>query len=248
MDPVYVAALGRAAPGLEGWRSARRVLAGETPYVTGDVAPYRPARVPANERRRLTATMRLALQVADDAGSAGYAGAMRAVFATSGGELQTTARICEALCVSPESFSRTQFHNSVQNAPAGYWAIANGSLAASTTISAFEATFAAGLLEAAVQVQVERVPVLLVAYDHPAPPPWATSCRFARRSRWRWCSHPTRSGLTGRFGPVCNSLSTMSLLRTLSHSHRLNPCASVTRPRAVCRCSRHWRKTPAAPS
>ena len=45
----------------------------------------------------------------------------------------------------------------------------------STTVSAYHASFVAGLMEAVAQVQVEVRPVLLVAYDYPAPEPLVAS-------------------------------------------------------------------------
>jgi hypothetical protein len=67
--------------------------------------------------------------------------------------------------------SPTRFTNSVHNAPAGYWHIAAASRAPSTSLAAFDASFQAGLLEAAVQCQAAQAPVLLVACDVPYPEP-----------------------------------------------------------------------------
>jgi hypothetical protein len=44
----------------------------------------------------------------------------------------------------------------------------------STTVSAYHASFVAGLMEACAQLQLEARSVLLVAYDHPAPAPLST--------------------------------------------------------------------------
>jgi hypothetical protein len=67
--------------------------------------------------------------------------------------------------------SPTRFTNSVHNAAAGYWHIAAGSRAPSTSLAAFDASFAAGLLEAVLQVCSGDAPVLLVACDVPYPEP-----------------------------------------------------------------------------
>ncbi len=53
----------------------------------------------------------------------------------------------------------------MHNAAAGYWTIATGCHEASTALSAFDASFGAGLLEAAIQCQADERPVLLVAFD-----------------------------------------------------------------------------------
>ena len=96
------------------------------------------------------------------------------VFATCDGDTEIIDRICVALATPGRPVSPTQFHNSVHNAAAGYWAIAARSSMPSTTVSAYHASFVAGLMEACAQLRVEARPVLLVAYDYPAPAPLAT--------------------------------------------------------------------------
>ena len=59
----------------------------------------------------------------------------------------------------------------MHNAAAGYWSIGTGAMAESNVLCAFDASFTAGLLEAMTQVAVDRVPVLLVAYDSEYPQP-----------------------------------------------------------------------------
>jgi hypothetical protein len=80
-------------------------------------------------------------------------------------------RICSALTESEQLVSPTDFHNSVHNAPSGYWSIATGSRAAATSIAGYDASFAVGLLEAATWVATGEPAVILVAFDLPPPPP-----------------------------------------------------------------------------
>ena len=79
--------------------------------------------------------------------------------------------LCETLAGADRQISPTRFTNSVHNAPAGYWHIAVGSRAASTSLSAYDGSFAAGLVEALAQVVASGEPVLLVALDVPYPEP-----------------------------------------------------------------------------
>ncbi|MGB0134195.1 beta-ketoacyl synthase chain length factor, partial [Dokdonella sp.] len=58
-----------------------------------------------------------------------------------------------------------RFHNSVHNAPAGYWTIAAQCHAPSTSISSWHTSFATALFEASVQALADDTPVLLVVYD-----------------------------------------------------------------------------------
>ena len=81
--------------------------------------------------------------------------------------------MCETLAREPRSLSPTRFHNSVHNAAAGYWTIGTGAMAAATAISAYDASFAQGLLEALVQLATGTEAVLLVAYDGHASGPAA---------------------------------------------------------------------------
>ena len=72
--------------------------------------------------------------------------------------------------------SPTHFHHSVHNTPAGYWSIATRCAAASLSLSAYDDSFAAGLMEAAALAWTDRTQVLLVAYDLPLPFP-LSECR-----------------------------------------------------------------------
>jgi hypothetical protein len=105
------------------------------------------------------------------------------VFASCGGDGMITHQICEGLAAQPPQMSPTRFHNSVHNAPAGYWSIFAHSRAPSTTLCGSDFSFAAGFLEAATQVVVEQRPVLFVSYDLPYPEPmralWAVARPFA---------------------------------------------------------------------
>jgi hypothetical protein len=169
----YVEAVGVLGPGLEGWTSTRSILRGEEPYELRPTSRPIPDILPAIERRRSSEAARLAVAVAQEAlrGTAVPAGDIATVFASSDGDGDITHKICESLAGPTRDVSPTMFHNSVYNAPAGYWSIATGSRAGSTSLCAYDASFAAGLLDAAAQVAVERRAVMLVASDIPFPAP-----------------------------------------------------------------------------
>jgi hypothetical protein len=96
------------------------------------------------------------------------------VFTSSGGDNDNVHAINGILATAPREVSPTRFHNSVHNAAAGYWCIAAGSHEPSTSLCAYDASFAAGLLESAAQVTVDKAIVALIAYDHPYPEPLHT--------------------------------------------------------------------------
>ena len=173
MINVYVNQLGIAGPGLRGWQTSRNILAGKQPYVDEEYQKPTGSILPKNEHRRTTNLIKLALTAAQDAedGSSFDTAALTTVFASADGDLEITDKICQALALPDRPVSPTLFHNSVHNAPAGYWSIATHSHMPSTSISACDYTFAAGLLEAACQAQQGQSPVLLVVYDYPPPFP-----------------------------------------------------------------------------
>lgn len=169
MKQVYVESVSLQGPGLDGWKKSLPILTGKASYKYEDIPKLSPSLLPANERRRTTSLIKIALQVAQDAladkmqDSKNYA----TVFAASDGDIEIIHRICTALMQPGKPVSPTHFHNSVHNAPAGYWAIAANAQLASTSISAADFSFGAGLLEAVTFAACEQQPVLFVAYDVP---------------------------------------------------------------------------------
>jgi hypothetical protein len=170
---VYVEGVGLWGPGLEGWRASRPVLAGRADYVASPAAAPQPALLPPNERRRAVETVKLALA----AGAEAFAEAGRdpsataTVLTSSGGDGGTIDQIMTVLASPERALSPTRFHNSVHNAPSGYWGIATGARAPSTSLCCHDGSFAAGLLEAAVQAVTEDRAVALIAYDVRYPSP-----------------------------------------------------------------------------
>ena len=170
---VSVKGISVIGPGLSGWQQASSVLGGRQPWQHEPVEKLKPALLPPNERRRTTQLIKLALQTAEEAQlqSGMAADALACVFASSDGDTFIVDRLCDALTLPERPVSPTQFHNSVHNAAAGYWAIASGAQRFSTSISAGAASFAAGLLEAMSYVAAEGEAVLLVCYDVALPEP-----------------------------------------------------------------------------
>jgi hypothetical protein len=173
MIEVFVAGIGVRGPGLEGWMASRPILAGAAPFIAASVVLPAPSLLPAAERRRAVPTVKLALAVGTEAlQRAGLQAAdIATVFSSSGGDGETIDAILRVLATAEREVSPTRFHNSVHNAPSGYWTIATGSREPSTSLCAHDGSFAVGLLDAAVQVAVDRRPVALIAYDlsYPAP-------------------------------------------------------------------------------
>jgi len=170
---VFVEGVGIVGPGLQGWTASRAILAGEEAYRPGATVVAASELLPAAERRRAPVAVRLALAAGEEAfRNAGRdAGSTATVFASSSADGDTVHHICETLASAARDVSPTRFHNSVHNAAAGYWSIATRCMKPSTSLGCYDASFAAGLLEAAVQVSTGGVPVGLITYDQPYPEP-----------------------------------------------------------------------------
>ena len=170
---IYLDGLGLWEPGLTGWEQACEVLTGRQPYVAAP--PTLPAieKLPPAERRRVGLSVRLSMFIGLEA--ARHAGTdlanLSTVFSSAEADCDNTHAILETLASNDRALSPTRFHNSVHNAASGYWGIATGSMQPSTSLSAYDATFAAGLLEAVTQAISNGKPCLLLAYDTGFPEP-----------------------------------------------------------------------------
>lgn len=170
---AYVEGIGLLGPGLNGWLGSQAVLGGRQPYRPQKTILPPPALLPAAERRRSSVIVRLTLATGLEAvAAAGLdAASLPSVFSSSGGDGENCHAICEMLASDDRQISPTRFHNSVHNAAAGYWSIATGTMCTSSVLSAFDASFGAGLLEALAQVVVDDSRSVLLVYDTAYPEP-----------------------------------------------------------------------------
>jgi hypothetical protein len=163
-------------PALPGWDQARAAFRDEGGLTDPPAKRPSPQMLAPAERRRAPDTVALALEVASAAVAASGRDAkeLPCVFASAHGDLGINDYMCNTLATDPSVLSPIKFHNSVHNAAVGYWTIGTGCMAASNSLSAFETSFAAGLLEAATQCAADQQAILLVGYDVPAVGPLAS--------------------------------------------------------------------------
>jgi hypothetical protein len=170
---LYLDGVGVFGPGLTGWAQTCDVLTGRQFYIAAPTALPAVEKLPPAERRRVGTPVKLSMAIGLEA--AKNAGAdlanLATVFSSTEADCDNSHAILEALASSDRALSPTRFHNSVHNAASGYWGIATGSMQPSTSLSAYDATFAAGLLEAATQAISHGQPCLLLAYDTVYPEP-----------------------------------------------------------------------------
>jgi hypothetical protein len=162
---IHVEGIGLWSKALGNFAALQSLLAGQTPEPP---APKPPAgTLPPNERRRAPESVLLAAEVAGQAVamSGRAADALTCVFSSSHGDQAITDYMCTTLASAPKELSPIRFHNSVHNAPAGYWTIATGCHEPSTAVCAQRSSFGAGLLEAVSHALADGCPVLLVCSD-----------------------------------------------------------------------------------
>ena len=165
---LHVEGIGWWSPAIVDWQQLATRLRADERLVAGAPPARPPASVlPPNERRRAPEPVLLACEAAAQAcAMAGRdASTLPCVFASVHGDLAITHEMCATLAADPLQLSPTRFHNSVHNAPAGYWTVATGCHAPSSAVSAWRRTFVAGLFEAAVQACADATPMLYAAYD-----------------------------------------------------------------------------------
>jgi hypothetical protein len=169
----FINGLGLLGPGLDNSQHACEVFTGQAAYQARATVLPAPLELPAAERRRTGRVVKLALAIGQEALLASRADAsdLRTVFTSSGGDAHNIHAICETLASGDPQISPTRFHNSVHNAPAGYWSIARACMAPSNVLCAYDASFGAGLLESLCQIRTEPRPTLLIAYDVDYPEP-----------------------------------------------------------------------------
>ena len=170
---AYIEGIGLLGPGLDGWPNSQAMLNGQAPYQLQKTILPSPAILPAAERRRSGAIVKLTLATGLEAiAAAGLdAASLPSVFSSSGGDGENCHAICEMLASDDRQISPTRFHNSVHNAAAGYWSIATGAMCTSSVLCAHDASFGAGLLEALTQVVVDNTRSVLLACDTAYPEP-----------------------------------------------------------------------------
>lgn len=170
---VWVDGVGLLGPGMGGWFEASAVLSGSAPYESVSTVLPAPELLPPAERRRASRIVKAGLAVGLEACRHAELepGTLANVFAASGGDGHNCHALCELLATDDRQISPTRFHNSVHNAASGYWSIATGATPAAQVLGAYDASFAAGLLEAMSQVEATGQPVLLVACDSEYPEP-----------------------------------------------------------------------------
>lgn len=161
--------IGAWGPGFNNWTELQPLLANTSDgenlqWVT---QTPKPEIIPANERRRAPLPVRAAVEVSWQAlQQSGLASSdVACVFGSGLGDTEITDYMCRVLTTAEKQLSPTKFHNSVHNAAAGYWTISTGCMKSANSIAAYQNTAGLALLEAIIQCQQHREPVLITLFD-----------------------------------------------------------------------------------
>ncbi|MEE4172956.1 MAG: beta-ketoacyl synthase chain length factor [Xanthomonadales bacterium] len=184
---VAVTGMGAWGPGFSTIDELRALLEGAALPEDATTARPAPASIPPRERRRAPLSVKLAVAVAEQAcEAAGVAPAEPvSVFASGMGDMDITDYMCRTLASDTPLISPTRFHNSVHNAPVGYWSISQGARRSSNAVAGFRHTVPASLLEAVTQCVTEGETVLWASQDIASPAPFRDiadipeACAFA---------------------------------------------------------------------
>lgn len=173
---ITINGIGCWGEGFHGWEATRLILQGKNQYQRELTKLPAPKSLPDNERRRASQIIRLAVLCAEDACQQAdyHAEDLPVIFASSNGDGFIIDRILDSLSTPSGLVSPSFFHNSVHNAPAGYWMIGHHSHQPATSLALNDETLAAALLKAAAEAHSEDHPVLFCIYDAPIPGPLST--------------------------------------------------------------------------
>jgi hypothetical protein len=175
------------APGIDSVADLLRLQhGGQPPQETLTQIPQ-PLALPANERRRASLVVRLALACAAQAlaDSPFAVTALRMVFASDEGTGEVCHQMLESVTTHRE-LSPLLFHNSVHNAPSGYLSIAQQMQQPATSLSLGEESFACGLLCAVSEAVSSAQPVLYLCYDAPVKGPMQSLRDLGAASASAW--------------------------------------------------------------
>jgi hypothetical protein len=110
---------------------------------------------------------------------------LRCVFASDEGTGEICQQMLEALATTRQ-VSPLLFHNSVHNAPSGYFSIAYQNRLPAVSVSMGSESFASGLLCAVSEACTSGQPVLFLAYDPPLPEPIRSLLPIEQASATAW--------------------------------------------------------------
>lgn len=170
---MNIQSIGVAGSGFSNWDHAKEVLSQEKEFNPNQPEQYKISILKPNEARRTSTAIKIALQSAEEtlSRSSFHADQLFSVFVSSDGDPNILQSICQELATEDKFVSPTQFHNSVHNAPAGYWSIGHQSTKGINSISCGDCSMSGALIEANSLLKMGESAVLIVCFDIKSPSP-----------------------------------------------------------------------------
>ncbi len=180
---MYIQSIGIAGSGFNNWSHAKTILKHEKQLSINTQDQYKTTVLKPNEARRTSTAIKIALQSAEETlfQSSFQADQLYSVFVSSDGDPIILQSICQELSTAEKFVSPTQFHNSVHNAPAGYWSIGQSSTKGINSIACGDCSLSGALIEAKSLLKLGESAVLIVCFDIKSPTP-LDSARHIRYS------------------------------------------------------------------
>jgi hypothetical protein len=180
---MFLQSIGIAGSGFNDWLQARKILLGQAALIPPQTEQFRINCLKPNEARRTSTSIKIALQSAEStlAAASFEAAELFSIFVSSDGDPNILQSICQALATEEKFVSPTQFHNSVHNAPAGYWSIGHQAMKGVNSIGCGQCSISGALIEADSLLQTGEDAVLLVCFEIASPSP-LDSARAIRHS------------------------------------------------------------------
>ncbi len=170
---MFIQSIGVAGSQFKTWEELQAALndTKELNEALSDV--YKTTILRPNEARRTSVTIKMVLQAAEEtlSQSSFTADQLFSVFVSSDGDPNILQSICQELATEDKFISPTQFHNSVHNAPAGYWSIGHQSMKGANSLACGDSSLAGGLVEASSLLDAGEDAILLVCFDLKSPTP-----------------------------------------------------------------------------
>ncbi len=170
---LHIRGVGLWTTGIQSWQQLVDGLSDDFQNPTAQEKSPNPESIPSRERRRAPLSVKLALEVCEQACREADLNAktLPSFFTSAMGDTHITDYMCTTLRSESKLLSPTRFHNSVHNAPSGYWTISTGDHSNSGYIGGFLASFPIALWEAAIFAEHNNCAVLLTSMDvaHQAP-------------------------------------------------------------------------------
>lgn len=177
---VNITGIGIWTRGIRSWEEFLEVSKGTRGNADRSFETPSPDLIPARERRRAPLIVKLGVETLTQACTmAGLAqDAASSVFTSTLGDIGISDYICSTLTGENKLLSPTKFHNSVHNAPSGYWSISAGNQQPGSYVGGFLYSFPVALLEAVTMVVTEHEPVAVVATDVAHTNPFSDICQI----------------------------------------------------------------------